>query len=219
MPRDMTDVKQHESFGLLSFHRQSGADRPLFGSSIMHNNTIVLKVHHADDTRELNRHHYYGYDKIIEIEMSATQFTDAITNMNTMGVPVTIRQLDGSNMESPPFEGKVKQFEDEFKEDIKAVLGQTTRLMKLVENKLKAPGTISKATRLELAEELYHIEQDIRANLPFVHKQFNRQMDKTMTEAKGEIEAFFSSTIHALGSAKLVEELEKGNIRNPLLGE
>lgn len=217
MPRDMTNIEQHESFGLLSFCRQSGSKRALFGSSIMHNNTISLKISHADDTRDLNRHHYYGYEKIIEVEMSATQFTDAITNMNTQGTPVTIRQLEGKNMEQTPFEGKVKQFEDEFREDIQEVLGRTGKLMKMVEEKLKAPGTISKATRLELAEELYHIEQDIRANLPFVHKQFNRQMDKTMTEAKGEIEAFFTNAIYALGSEKLVEELENGTLKNPLI--
>lgn len=219
MLKDRTNVKKHESFALLSFCRQQGNKRALFGSSIVHNNTITLKISHAEDSRDFNCHHYYGYEEIIEVEMSATQFTDAITNMNTEGVPVTLRYLNGETMEQTPFEGKVSQFEDEFSENIKEVLGRTGKLMKMVEEKLKAPGTISKAVRLEMAEHLYHIEQDIRANLPFVHKQFNHQMDKTMTEAKGEIEAFFTSTIHALGSKKLIEDMENGTLKNPLIEE
>ncbi len=209
---------EHESFGMISIHRVQSRGTPLFGSSLIQQNLISIKVTRADDTRHLNKHWYHPKEILVEFDLSPTQFIDAMTNMNTTGVPCTLRNVGGERMEECPHEDVFDTFHSELKEDIKEVLGRTGKLMKLVEEKLKAPGTISKATRLELAEHLYHIEQDIRANLPFVYKQFNRQMDKSVSEAKGEIEAFFTQTIHNLGSKELVRLLDAGELQHPLLG-
>lgn len=216
MGNDERTKEKHESFGLLDIARTTGSARALCGSSIKHNNTVTIRIKRAEKERGLNRTVYFSREELIEIEMSPTQFTDALTNMNTTGVPITIRRVAGKKMEKCPFNDTYKEFEDEFSSDIKNLLGNTAKMMKLVEGKLKATGTISKAERLELASILYRIEQDIMANLPFVQEQFNRQVDKTVLEAKGEIEAFFNNTIYQLGSDKLIEELENGTIKLPI---
>jgi len=41
--------------------------------------------------------------------------------------------------------------------------------------------------------------QNIKSNIPFVNEQFTEQMDKTITEAKGEIEAFIEHKIRSAG--------------------
>lgn len=209
--------KTHPSYGIISFHRAQVHDMVLFGSSIRQNNIITLEIYEAEDTRDLNRHWYHSRRKLIEIVLSPTQFTDAITAMNSGGVPCTIRYKDYEYVDPCPYENVRKTFQEEFKSDIQKVLGRTQKVMKMVEEKLKAPGTLKKADRVKMAEHLYHIEQDIRANMPFVQQQFDKQMDQTVTEAKGEIEAFFSSTIHALGSEKLIELLETGEIKHPMI--
>jgi len=43
------------------------------------------------------------------------------------------------------------------------------------------------------------------ANMPFVQTQFNEAMDKTVTEAKAEVEAFVSHKVTSLGLASLKE--------------
>ena len=208
---------KHESYGMLAISRTTGSARTLFGSSLKHNNTISIEVHHAEHERHLNGDWYHGYKSIMRVEMSPTQFTDAITGMNTSGVPVTIKYLHGVRIDQPELENTKEQFEKEFKHDVNTILGDTTKALKMAEGKLTAKGTITMATRKELADMLYKIEQDIRDNLPFVEKQFKKQMDKTITEAKGEVEAFFTSRIHALGSEKLVKELEKNGLQVPQL--
>ena len=50
--------------------------------------------------------------------MSPTQFTDAITNLNASGVPVTITRRDGKTMEHYPLKNTFKEFEDEFNDDV-----------------------------------------------------------------------------------------------------
>jgi hypothetical protein len=57
------------------------------------------------------------------------------------------------------------------------------------------------------------LRQEVRSNLPFIQSMFNEQMDKTVKEAKGEIEAFTQNKIHALGLEKLedLKLLSKNN--------
>ena len=217
MPNGKKEV--HESYGMIQMSRITGGTRNLFGSSIGHSNTIALRVHRASVERGLSSYWYRPKETLIEIELSGTQFIDAITNMNTSGTPATIRHVGVERMKDCPQMHVKKEFENELSADIKRVLENTTKMMKLVEGKLKAPGTIKKADRLELAGVIYKIEQDIRDNIHFVYRQFNKQMDKSVTEAKGEVEAFFTHKIHSLGSKKLVEELEAGTIKNPLITE
>ena len=46
---------------------------------------------------------------------------------------------------------------------------------------------------------------DIGCNMDFIADQFNEQMDKTIMEAKGEIESFCQNKINSIASAALVE--------------
>ena len=53
--------------------------------------------------------------------------------------------------------------------------------------------------------------------MDFIAKQFNEQMDKTVSEAKGEIEAFCQNKINAIASASLVEHREEfQKLENPV---
>ena len=45
---------------------------------------------------------------------------------------------------------------------------------------------------------------DIVSNIGFIADKFNEQMDKTVMEAKGEIESFCQNKINAIASAALV---------------
>lgn len=47
------------------------------------------------------------------------------------------------------------------------------------------------------------LEQEISANIPFIQKSFNEQMDKTVQEAKGEIECHIATSINKLGIEKI----------------
>ena len=48
----------------------------------------------------------------------------------------------------------------------------------------------------------------ISTNTEFVYKQFNEQMDKTVMEAKGEVEAFCQNKINSIAIAAMVGDKE-----------
>lgn len=85
----------HPAYGMLSFSRRSGSKTPLFESSIEHRDTIAMTLTHGDVTRGLNTDWYHGNGIIAEVEMSYSQFAEAITSMNMgSGVPVTVRRTE-----------------------------------------------------------------------------------------------------------------------------
>ena len=48
-------IMRHPSYGMLSFHRVTGAATPLFGSSIQHRDTIRLTLKEGEVKRSLNK--------------------------------------------------------------------------------------------------------------------------------------------------------------------
>ena len=59
--------------------------------------------------------------------------------------------------------------------------------------------TIGKADRAEILSKLDMIIQEIGSNTKFIQKQFHEQMDKTVLEAKAEIEAFTQNKLTSIG--------------------
>lgn len=201
----------HPSYGTLLFSRRTGEKESLFGSSIQHRDTICMTLHHASIERGLNRDWIHGDRVIAEVEMSYSQFAEAITTMNVgTGVPVTVRwtEKDG-NIPPCDFVSKREQFENEFKEQREKATRESQELIQEVIALFSQKGTLKKADKDAILAKLYKLNMDIGANTDFIVGQFNKQMDKTVTEAKGEIEAFCQNKINAIASASLVEHREE----------
>ena len=60
-----------------------------------------------------------------------------------------------------------------------------------------------------ILKKLNMLNYDIVSNIGFIADQFNEQMDKTVMEAKGEIESFCQNKINAIASAALVEHRDE----------
>lgn len=199
---------KHESYGMLGFNRATGSSRNLFGSSISHNNTIIMRVKTASVDRKLNCDWYHGEKQLIEIEMSYTQFVEAITHMNSGdGVPITLRRVYGKSMEDTPFISKRKEFEDEIKQNVKEVNVKAKKLISEINDVFQSSG-ISKKNKDKILNALQQLNQEIESNMPYLQTCFNEQMDKTVTEAKGEIEAFVQERVMSLGIEALKDEFK-----------
>lgn len=206
MPNEGTNIK-HESFGMLQINRISNSPSVhLFGSSIPHSNTIRLRIAPAELMRTLNRDWYHAsLCPLVEIEMSYTQFAEAITSLNTEGVPCTLRYVNGKRMADCPFVSKREQFEQEFAAKLQELAGQLDALQQMATDLVDSK-TTTKAERKAVLDKVNRIHMEISANLPFTARQFNEQMDKTTLEAKGEFEAWVQSAIHSLGLKALQAE-------------
>lgn len=210
---------KHPSYGLLQFSRMSGRLTNLFGSSIQHKDTIRLRISEGEVKRDLSTDWYCDNGRIIEVEMSYSQFAEAITSMNVgSGVPVTIRWVrEEGRIEPCPFTDKKQQFKEEFKHRLDKANETANQLILNVEKLFEEKKNLTKKDKDEILSMLIKIYQSINGNSDFVYRMFNEQMDKTTTEAKGEIEAFMQNKINSIAQAALVEQREQFlSLENPV---
>ena len=209
--------EKHESYGLIGITNTTGGSRPLFGSSIKHERTIRLRIKKASIERSLHQEWYYGYEDLIEVELSSDQFAQFITTPNVSdGVPCTINYIGRDKMEEPPYKGQNEVFNNELQEDFKKVIDDAKSLISESTEILNKKGTLKVSERKEILDKISSFVRHIESNMPFLHKQFTRSMNKTVTAAKSEIESFYTSTVMKLGE-KALKEL--GSPDKPLIEE
>lgn len=193
-------IEQHESYGMLAFNRVTHTDADLYGTSVEHNNTITMQVKTGYRVRNLNNYNYFGDKEIVEVEMSYSQFYDAIANMNfNDGVPVTIRRINGKRMKDPPKTDVRGVFENEFKETLKKSTEEINAAIEKVTTLLETKKNVTKADKESILQNLIMAQRGFGSTAEFIYNQFNEQMDKSVTEAKGEVEAFIDGKIRATG--------------------
>lgn len=200
----------HPAYGTIMFNRAYGYKRSLFGSSIEHKNVITMELRHADITRGYHEDNIFGGRMIAEIEMSYSQFAEAITSFGQgSGIPCTIRytEKDG-NIPECDFISKRKQFEDEFKKKREEATNESQQLLQDVTDLFSQKKALTKADKENVLKKLNKLSMDLGCNMDFIASQFNEQMDRTVMEAKGEIESFCQNKINSIASAALVEHRE-----------
>ncbi|MBR3995907.1 MAG: hypothetical protein IKI97_11595 [Clostridia bacterium] len=188
----MSERIKHPSYANLYIGRsQCSGQQALFGSSIKHHDIITLRISPAYMDRDLNYDRYYAENHpYIEINMSQSQFAQAITSLNMgAGVPVTLRQINGEYIEPCPFVDKREQFSNEFREDMNELTKKIKETTKAVEDLIQNKRTFTKADKEQILSTLHSVSQQLSSNYPYMFSMFNEQMDKTVTEAKAEIES------------------------------
>lgn len=211
---------KHPAFGMIGFSRVSGGENTLFGSSIKHNDRIVLRIKHGEQDRDLHDDWYSGHGLITEVEMSYSQFAECVTAMNLGdGVPCTIRytEKDGYIPAIAENVSKREQFRNEFSSTISKAMEQVQEEIDAIQKSLDDKKSLGVKDRKEIISKLRHVKYNIGSNLDFCVKQFDEQMDKTTMEAKGEIEAFCQNKINSIAQAALVENKDKFvELENPV---
>lgn len=202
----------HESYGLIGCSRLSSSPgHPLFGSSILHSNSIMLRIKTAEVDRHLNRDWYHGKDLLVEVELSPTQFAEMITSMNMgEGVPCTIRRTESKvRIEDPPEVKQRQVFEEEFQDDVNRVTELYNKDYTEVQELLTKKEQLKAAERAKISTFLFELTRTIDDRMPFLQRSFNKAMDKTVHEAKGEVEAFVMNKVTSLGIEGLEKEMLK----------
>ena len=201
----------HPAYGTIVFNRASGGKTSLFGSSIEHGNTITMELKHADITRGLYSDSICGNSLIAKIEMSYSQFAEAITSFGQgSGIPCTIRytELDGKIPECD-FVSKREQFANEFKEKTDNTMKNSKELIAEVSELFSSKKTLTKTDKEDILRKLSRLSMDIGSNIGFIADQFNKQMDQTVMEAKGEIESFCQNKINSIAHQAIVENRDE----------
>ena len=151
-------------------------------------------------------------ETIAEADMSFSQFAELISSLNCgNGIPVTIRYTE-KDKEIPAIAetvNKCKQFRQEMNEHFDEIFSSVKKEIKDVEALFQEKKNIGVRDREEILKKLYKIEAGLGSNLDFAGKQFDIMMEKSVVEAKGEIEAFMGNRIHSLAMEALKDSSDK----------
>lgn len=200
-----------ESFGKIEINRFNSNNCQFFGSDIEHSGGIELTISSAEYRTRNGQKIVYPHRKLIKVQMSNSQFVDAITSgMNSGGSPVTIHQLINKNINQVDH---VTDRKHEFKNDMASVqseyLDKIEKLMKLMD------GNLGKRAVEKIKFDLKVLHNHINSNTGFVMETFNEAMDRTITEAKQSVGNYIDGKIMELGLGELkgsvsIEPTNKG---------
>jgi len=200
--------RDHPSFGFCRFSRVSGGRSNLYGSSIEHQHYIELTIGHSSHIRHLSYDRYHPREEIVQVAMSENQFAELITSLNSgSGVPCTIQSTENCHdvPQAPPL-SKRQQINDEFDKTMKnAALSLDIALSTV--SMLLTKKSAGKKDLESVHNLISHAHMQLASNASFVHKQFDESCDKTVTEAKAEVEAAFLHLIGRLGGEALQDKI------------
>lgn len=216
--------ERHESFGQISFHRIQG-HRRLYGSHLDNHPTFIrMAVKRSERVHSLSYDRYHEYGQVIvEVDMSAAQYAEAITTMN-MGaaVPCTITTVTGIRYEEVPedVEQEHAKIRMGFKKKLSGLVGILRKARKDGEEILEGK-SVRKGDVKKMVAALRKLEQEVSANMPFVLTQFEESADRVVTAAKAEVESFALALLTKVGSEELARRLTPGILGDgpPLLVE
>lgn len=200
----------HESYGIISFSRIShGGKSNLFGSSIRdHHITIRLTISRASVIHDGHHDRYRElHPSIVEVEMSAHQFSELITTMNIgVGVPCTIRRVGKEGMQDPEFiELESEKIVTSFEKNIKKLMLSVTDKIKEIRPILTAKGPLKVRDKAAILELLQFVERELISNAPFAAEMFKEATERMINTAKSEVDAFLGHVINKAGLSAIKE--------------
>lgn len=222
---------KHASYGMIGVSRITGDDRrPMFGSTLESNPTrIMIRVYQGEREFYLGKDWYRadGRLPLIEVLLTPAQFAEMLSNPNHGdGVPCTITSVGGESIERTPVAPSAaaevrRRYEEETAELREKAREGAERVAKALDG-AKLSAKVKDAILKEYREAVRFLDD----SAPFLVKSFQEATQKTVTEAKLEIDAFTMHAIHAAGLEALAEKrvmLETGRHREertlpPLIG-
>lgn len=197
-----------EYMGLCGISRISGRNERMFGTDVPHNSWLELTIRKGCVKRKLNQEWYSSEGKHIVIELTHSQFSEMISNMNcNYGVPCTVKEVAGKRMKNPDRIDRTGQFSEEFKKDMENVAQMANRAVEAME-KLLAKNGATKKDKNEILSLLGGLKQSLQSNMPFVEKQFRRCMAAAVDDAKRNIEGHALNIALSAAKRGLVTEQE-----------
>lgn len=195
----------HKSYGMVSFARTNTNGCELFGSSIDHGTIIRLSIKQAtmDRDAQLNKDWYHSSGpSIATVYLSQNQFSELLTNMNFGdGVPCTIEHTQEHRFikYKAPFDKTPRaKSERHFNEFANKIAKTVREGFDGVQSILDKP-TINKKDRIDILKKFERVAEIVSDSLPYAEKMFHESTEKTIAEAKDEIDAVMTNLALKIG--------------------
>lgn len=181
----------------------------LFGSDLRHRETINLTIMEGSVGRDLSHDWYHTGRTLLSIRMSAAQWATMVSSFgNGNGTPVTLEHVNGIGRIEPypEPESTFQQFAEEAEREAEKPAEDFQRLSEQIAG-LIASGKAGKRDLEALKKHVDNIGFRMRGDAGFVATQHKERMEKTVAEAKIEVEAYVNETLGRLGRRALLEKL------------
>ncbi len=203
MSIDEETTYRHPSYGIIGFNRTSSSgNRRLFGSALDHHfHTIRVTIGHAERRTDHGLDRFRSTGQIIEIELSAAQFAEAITAMNVGdGVPCTIARMAGVGIieEPPPVMTESTHAKSDFAARMKTFAKTLAKTRADVDKATEAKG-VGANSRHVIREGVSLIVQEVEQNIPYFVECYQEACERVSAAAKAEADAWLTSAIHRAG--------------------
>ena len=204
-------MKKINCKGLIQINRTYGGRNVLFGSNIPHDTCMRLTISQAYISRSFNENHYYPTNKIIEIELSPSQYAEMITNLNHgVGVPCTITKFMEERVPNDlKLNDELNLVKSEYSESVDKIMEEIRNtIYEIPDEKAMSPKKIRDLKR-DLVNMLYRLTKEA----PFMKERFDETIDKIFVEAKASIDDVVNLTLANIGldTIKMQKLLENKN--------
>lgn len=184
-------VENHPAYTCIRANRVSGAAN-LYGSDFNHHHYISVTISRSEKHRHLANDWYHDKDELITVNMSESQWAHFISSLNVgSGSPCTMSRLQGQpNYGIIPEIPKPKSLTDQFSKEIKKSLEDDIDALRKMAASLTGEKPMGKKEQAELAKKISHMAGSIAESVGFVADQFDEHVEKTVDNAKSEINAY-----------------------------
>lgn len=203
---DEEETDTHPSFGQIRCSRVSGRTA-LYGSDFVHDHYMTVAICPSETRRSLSHDWPYAKQPIIEIAMSESQWAQFISTPNSgQGTRCTITDLHGKPVPQIP---EPKRRDAQFRAEMVGKVHRAQREIAALRTEVEGL-KISGAAKKTLTDRIWQAEMATSSSIEFVQKSFDEHIERTVDQAKTEVEAYIEARIHAaglsaLGIGKLVE--------------
>jgi hypothetical protein len=189
---DKLGDEEHPAFGKISVHRvHSTPPTTLFDSEIQHGNYVRITVYLATRRRELHQDwiHETGR-RLIEVDMSESQWAGLVSAFNTSGIPCTIRATETQhNVPGLYHQARLSLSTDEARDAAHRTYDKVREALTAVEEKP------TKANLRVLRQAVEHAAP----NVEFAAKSLTEHAENVVQKARADVEAMVVTHARALG--------------------
>jgi hypothetical protein len=198
----------HPSYGMISITSETLDDAiPLFGQETNVRDIVTLQVSSASVLQNMGDNFYQNEEKLIEVQMSALQYAQMLTNHNSSdGAHCTIietKKLGKINFVACPTQ--TEYIEDDLIDTFEKIKAGKDAMLDTVTECLSKTGAVSKADRDALNDVIFQYTRKIYDHLPYGAKCFSESVDKQVAESKATIDLHMQNKISQIALNNIAE--------------
>jgi hypothetical protein len=201
-------IFEHPAQGSISTYRLQARSIELFGSALNHQHVIGVEISTVDVHREYHQDRHTNQKHLIRFEMSEAQWASFVSSVgSSAGTPITFRYRPpaGELISMPTYEceGLKDRHSAEIKKQAQQMVDDSIKGVKELQALLAGSGTVSKTQLRAVTDKLAIALGNLPSNMAFMQDMFAEAMEKSVEDAKSEVQAYTNSMIRNAGIGAL----------------